>query len=108
MVLAHGVNQMLDNMVKIIREVQQAASEVGRAASEDHPDGNLGLSERTQEQSSALEATAASMEEMTSAPSSRNADNASQANQPWRRRRANQAGEGRRDRGARRSMPCPR
>jgi methyl-accepting chemotaxis protein len=79
LVLANGVNQMLDNMVKIIREVQQAASEVGRAASE-ISDGNLGLSERTQEQSSALEATAASMEEMTSTVK-QNADNASQANQ---------------------------
>ncbi|HEX3835509.1 MAG TPA: methyl-accepting chemotaxis protein [Steroidobacteraceae bacterium] len=79
LVLANGVNQMLDNMVKIIRDVQQAASEVGRAASE-ISDGNLGLSERTQEQSSALEATAASMEEMTSTVK-QNADNASQANQ---------------------------
>jgi len=79
LVLANGVNQMVDNMVKIIREVQQAASEVGRAASE-ISDGNLGLSERTQEQSSALEATAASMEEMTSTVK-QNADNASQANQ---------------------------
>jgi methyl-accepting chemotaxis protein len=79
LVLAHGVNQMVDNMVKVIRDVQDAASEVGRAASE-ISDGNLGLSERTQEQSSALEATAASMEEMTSTVK-QNADNASQANQ---------------------------
>jgi len=79
LVLAHGVNQMLDNMVKIIRDVQEAAGEVGRAARE-ISDGNLGLSERTQEQSSALEATAASMEEMTSTVK-QNADNASQANQ---------------------------
>ncbi|HTV76853.1 MAG TPA: methyl-accepting chemotaxis protein [Steroidobacteraceae bacterium] len=79
LVLAHGVNQMLDNMVKIIRDVQEAAGEVGRAAIE-ISDGNLGLSERTQEQSSALEATAASMEEMTSTVK-QNADNASQANQ---------------------------
>jgi methyl-accepting chemotaxis protein len=79
LVLAHGVNKMMDNMVKVIREVQEAASEVGRAASE-ISDGNLGLSERTQEQSSALEATAASMEQMTSTVK-QNADNASQANQ---------------------------
>ncbi|HTY94468.1 MAG TPA: methyl-accepting chemotaxis protein [Steroidobacteraceae bacterium] len=79
LVLAQGVNQMLDNMVKIIREVQEAAGEVGRAASEISA-GNLGLSERTQEQSSALEATAASMEQMTSTVK-QNADNASQANQ---------------------------
>ncbi len=79
LVLAHGVNQMVENMVKVIRDVQDAASEVGRAASE-ISDGNLGLSERTQEQSSALEATAASMEEMTSTVK-QNADNASQANQ---------------------------
>jgi methyl-accepting chemotaxis protein len=79
LVLARGVNQMLDNMVKIIRDVQEAAGEVGRAAIE-ISDGNLGLSERTQEQSSALEATAASMEEMTSTVK-QNADNASQANQ---------------------------
>ena len=79
LVLAHGVNQMLDNMVKIIRDVQEAAGEVGRAAVE-ISDGNLGLSERTQEQSSALEATAASMEQMTSTVK-QNADNASQANQ---------------------------
>ncbi len=79
LVLAHGVNQMVDNMVKVIRDVQEAAGEVGRAASE-ISDGNLGLSERTQEQSSALEATAASMEQMTSTVK-QNADNASQANQ---------------------------
>jgi methyl-accepting chemotaxis protein len=79
LVLAHGVNKMMDNMVKVIRDVQEAASEVGRAASE-ISDGNLGLSERTQEQSSALEATAASMEQMTSTVK-QNADNASQANQ---------------------------
>ena len=79
LVLAQGVNHMLDNMVKIIRDVQEAASEVGRAASE-ISDGNLGLSERTQEQSAALEATAASMEQMTSTVK-QNADNASQANQ---------------------------
>jgi methyl-accepting chemotaxis protein len=79
LVLATGVNQLLDNMVKIIRDVQEAAGEVGRAASE-ISDGNLGLSERTQEQSSALEATAASMEQMTSTVK-QNADNASEANQ---------------------------
>jgi len=79
LVLARGVNQMVDNMVKVIRDVQEAAGEVGRAASE-ISDGNLGLSERTQEQSSALEATAASMEQMTSTVK-QNADNASQANQ---------------------------
>ncbi len=79
LVLARGVNQMVDNMVKVIRDVQDAAGEVGRAASE-ISDGNLGLSERTQEQSSALEATAASMEQMTSTVK-QNADNASQANQ---------------------------
>ncbi|HEY1899779.1 MAG TPA: methyl-accepting chemotaxis protein [Steroidobacteraceae bacterium] len=79
LVLAHGVNHLLDNMVKIIRDVQEAAGEVGRAASE-ISDGNLGLSERTQEQSAALEATAASMEEMTSTVK-QNADNAAQANQ---------------------------
>ncbi len=79
LVLAQGVNHMLDNMVKIIRDVQEAASAVGRAASE-ISDGNLGLSERTQEQSAALEATAASMEQMTSTVK-QNADNASQANQ---------------------------
>jgi methyl-accepting chemotaxis protein len=79
LVLAQGVNKMMDNMVKVIRDVQEAAGEVGRAASE-ISDGNLGLSERTQEQSSALEATAASMEQMTSTVK-QNADNASQANQ---------------------------
>ncbi|MEJ0008911.1 MAG: methyl-accepting chemotaxis protein [Steroidobacteraceae bacterium] len=79
LVLANGVNHMVDNMVKVIRDVQEAAGEVGRAASE-ISDGNLGLSERTQEQSSALEATAASMEQMTSTVK-QNADNASQANQ---------------------------
>ena len=79
LVLAHGVNQMVENMVKVISDVQDAAGEVGRAASE-ISDGNLGLSERTQEQSSALEATAASMEQMTSTVK-QNADNASQANQ---------------------------
>jgi methyl-accepting chemotaxis protein len=78
-VLGRGLNQLLDNMSSIIKQITDAASEVHKGA-EEISQGNTNLSQRTEEQSSSLEETASSMEEMTSTVK-QNADNASQANQ---------------------------
>ena len=77
--LARGLNHLLDNMTSIIRTVQAATGEVGRAATE-ISQGNADLSKRTEEQSSALEQTASSMEQMT-ATVKQNSDNSTQASQ---------------------------
>jgi methyl-accepting chemotaxis protein len=77
--LAVGMNQLVDNMAKLVRTVSDAAVEV-RNGAEEISRGNLNLSQRTEEQASSLEETASSMEEMTSTVKN-NADNAAQANQ---------------------------
>lgn len=78
-VLGRGLNQLLDNMSEIIRQIKSASTDVHRGA-EEISQGNANLSQRTEEQSSSLEETASSMEEMTSTVK-QNADNAGQANQ---------------------------
>ncbi|MGD9849790.1 MAG: methyl-accepting chemotaxis protein [Nitrospirales bacterium] len=77
--LGHAMNAMLDNLVKVVSEVRQAAEHVSTASSE-ITQGNEDLSQRTSAQAGALEETSASMEEMTSTIR-QNADNAKQANQ---------------------------
>jgi methyl-accepting chemotaxis protein len=74
-----AINAMLDNIVKVVTEVRQAAEHVSTASAE-ITQGNEDLSQRTSQQASALEETSASMEEMTSTIK-QNADNARQANQ---------------------------
>jgi methyl-accepting chemotaxis protein len=77
--MGHAMNAMLDNLVKVVTEVRQAAEHVSTASAE-ITQGNEDLSQRTSQQASALEETSASMEEMTSTIK-QNADNAKQANQ---------------------------
>ncbi|TAM48343.1 MAG: HAMP domain-containing protein, partial [Gammaproteobacteria bacterium] len=70
---------MNEKLVKIAMDVRTNSDSVGSAAKQ-IAGGNADLSQRTQEQASALEQTASSMEEMTSTVK-QNADNARQANQ---------------------------
>lgn len=77
--LLDSLRRMDDKLVEIVGEVRGSADAVGSAARQlSH--GNDDLSQRTQEQSAALEETASSMEQMT-ATVKQNADNARQANQ---------------------------
>ncbi len=77
--LGGGLNQLLDNVAQMVREIKGAAAAV-RMGAEEISKGNTNLSQRTEEQASSLEETASSMEEMTSTVK-QNADNAGQANQ---------------------------
>ncbi|MDE2136557.1 MAG: PAS domain S-box protein [Gammaproteobacteria bacterium] len=77
--LGAGLNQLLDNVASMVRDIKAAAAAV-RIGAEEISKGNTNLSQRTEEQSSSLEETASSMEEMTSTVK-QNADNAGQANQ---------------------------
>ncbi len=63
----------------IIVQIKEAAELIG-TASKEIADGNVDLSQRTEEQAANLEETAASMEQLTSTVK-QNADNARQANQ---------------------------
>ena len=77
--IAQGLNQLLENVEDMVRQVKVSASDVHRGADE-ISQGTSHLSQRTETQASSLEQTASSMEEMTSTVK-QNADNASQANQ---------------------------
>ncbi len=77
--LAHGINQLADNMSEIVGRVKVTAAEVARSAGE-ISQGNTDLSQRTEVQASSLEETASSMEQMTSTVR-QNADNAARAEQ---------------------------
>ncbi|HNP59599.1 MAG TPA: methyl-accepting chemotaxis protein [Nitrospirales bacterium] len=77
--MGKAMNVMLDNLVRVVSEVRQAAEHVSIASGE-ITQGNEDLSQRTSAQAGALEETSASMEEMTSTIK-QNADNAKQANQ---------------------------
>ena len=78
-VMSGGVNSLVDNMAGLIARVKHATSEVYRGARE-IASGNANLSERTEQQSSALAETASSMEQMLSTVK-QNADNAGHAHQ---------------------------
>jgi methyl-accepting chemotaxis protein len=77
--LARGVNGLILALGGLVRRVKQSAAGVSASAGE-MARGNTDLSQRTQEQASALEETAASIEEMT-ATVRRNAEHASEASQ---------------------------
>ncbi len=77
--LGGGLNELLDNVATMVRDIKGAAAAV-RMGAEEISKGNTNLSQRTEEQASSLEETASSMEEMTSTVK-QNADNAGQANQ---------------------------
>ena len=78
-VMSNGVNSLVDNMATLIAKVKHATGEVYRGARE-IASGNANLSERTEQQSSALAETASSMEQMLSTVK-QNADNAGHAHQ---------------------------
>ena len=77
--IAQGLNQLLENVEDMVRQVKTSATDVHRGADE-ISSGNAHLSQRTETQASSLEQTASSMEQMTSTVK-QNADNARQANQ---------------------------
>lgn len=77
--LLRALGNMDEMLTKIVTDVRTSATTVGHAARE-LSIGNDDLSQRTQEQASALEETASSMEEMT-ATVKQNSDNARQANE---------------------------
>jgi len=77
--LMHALRDMRGSLSRIVTEVRQNAESVATASAQIAM-GNLDLSSRTEEQASALQQTAASMEQLGSAVH-RNADNAQQANQ---------------------------
>ena len=78
----HGILQMQESMARIVGQVRHGADGVASASAE-IAHGNHDLSARTESQASALEQTAASMEELgaTVRHNADNADNAAQANQ---------------------------
>jgi methyl-accepting chemotaxis protein len=77
--LANGLNSLLQTNGALIQDVKIAISAVTSGA-EEIAQGNLNLSQRTEEQASSLEETAASMEQMTATVRA-NAESASQASQ---------------------------
>jgi methyl-accepting chemotaxis protein len=72
--LLHAIKAMRDGFGGIVSRVRQGSESVATASSQ-IADGNLDLSQRTEEQASALQQTAASMEQL-SATIKANADNA--------------------------------
>ena len=77
--LTAALQQMQQNLLKLVSKVQQGAEGVATGSTQ-IAQGNQDLSARTESQASALEETAASMEELSSQVK-HNADNARQANQ---------------------------
>ena len=77
--LLRALEHMRHQLVDLVRQVRNNAEGVLTASSE-IATGNMDLSERTEQQASALQQTAATMEEL-SATVRRNAENAQQANQ---------------------------
>ncbi|MBK7531039.1 methyl-accepting chemotaxis protein [Piscinibacter sp.] len=77
--LMASLSTMRDSLLKVVSDVRQNADGVASASTQ-IAQGNLDLSQRTEEQASALEETAASMEELGTTVR-QNADNARQANE---------------------------
>ena len=77
--LMRALKEMNDNLVGIVSRVRMGTDTIATASSE-IAQGNLDLSNRTEQQASSLEETASAMEELTSTVK-QNADNARQANQ---------------------------
>ncbi len=77
--LLHSLQEMQDNLGRLVTNVRQGSEGVATASAE-IAQGNNDLSARTEQQASALEETAASMEELGSTVK-QNADSARQANQ---------------------------
>ncbi|MFC4931279.1 methyl-accepting chemotaxis protein [Massilia sp. GCM10023247] len=77
--IAIGFNSFVGKIQDVLARVRASSDSVAEASLEIRQ-GNANLSERTEQQASALEETAASMEELTTTVR-QNADNARQANQ---------------------------
>jgi methyl-accepting chemotaxis protein len=77
--LATGLNELLDNLSSVVSTLKHAVVRV-RTTADDIAEGNAELSARTESQASALEETAAALEEMTSTVR-QNAQNAAQADE---------------------------
>lgn len=77
--IIEGVNATLETIVKPIVVVKQSAEAISTATKE-IANGNVDLSQRTEEQASSLEETAASMEELASSVK-QNAESANHASQ---------------------------
>ncbi len=77
--LKADANQTVTELTGIIGKIREAAELIG-VASKEIANGNVDLSQRTEEQVANLKETAASMEKLTSSVK-QNADNARQANQ---------------------------
>jgi len=77
--LKNDVNKTITKMTEVMGEISGSAGLVLNG-SQEIAQGNIDLSQRTEQQASSLEETASSMEEMTSTVK-QNADNARQANQ---------------------------
>lgn len=88
-----NMNNTLDNLQGIVQELYQASNRMGQTSHEINA-GNMNLSVRTEQQASALQETASSMEEFTSTVSN-TADNSQKANQvaAEARSKAEQGGE---------------
>ncbi len=76
--VSEHVNETITQFARIIGDIRTSTTELTNTASE-IAEGNNSLSGRTEQQASALEETAASMEELTSIVK-QNSDNAQQAN----------------------------
>ncbi|HET8939984.1 MAG TPA: methyl-accepting chemotaxis protein [Polyangiales bacterium] len=77
--LRDQLNSSMSTLSTMVNQISQASETINSAAY-DISEGNSNLNTRTQEQSSALEETASSLEELT-ATVKQNANNANQANQ---------------------------
>ncbi|MDT8452881.1 MAG: methyl-accepting chemotaxis protein [Gammaproteobacteria bacterium] len=75
--LMSSLKEMDENLMRVVNEVQESVVSIGSASAQ-IAQGNISLSQRTEEQASSLEETASSMEEMTSTVK-QNADSASHA-----------------------------
>ncbi len=77
--LKNDVNSSITRLNEVMAKVGQSSDMISNASSE-VLQGNMSLSQRTEEQAAALEETASSMQELTDTVQ-QNADNAEQANQ---------------------------
>lgn len=78
-ILISSLKEMDENLMRVVNEVQESVVSIGSASAQ-IAQGNISLSQRTEEQASSLEETASSMEEMTSTVK-QNADSAGHAKQ---------------------------
>lgn len=78
-ILISSLKEMDENLMRVVNEVQGSVVSIGSASAQ-IAQGNVSLSQRTEEQASSLEETASSMEEMTSTVK-QNADSAGHAKQ---------------------------